>query len=165
MFILGIDPRNDQTRRVGIARKEFDQLQDGRKDVEPDIIVLHNAFWTLFNMAMNGSRTEDQAMANGVLLPLSFIREYSNQLKGLAHRVRETFPTTPVLIHTAAMVRHDAYTGHTEGKRAWINRLFIDQLNQASRQVCFPVDCILYKIGSPRNLFHLVLLSNACMYR
>ena len=152
MFILGVDPRSNQIGRVGIARKEFDQLQDGKEGVEPDIVVLHNTHWTLLNMASDGSGTTDQAMANGALLPLSFIREYSNQLKGLAHRVRETFPTTPVLIHTAAMVRHDAYTGHTEGKRAWINRLFIDQLNQASRQVCFPVDCILYKIGSPRNI-------------
>ena len=139
MFIVGIDQRQDPVSRVEAARKQFDKLQRGNGEggevIEPDLIVVHNTHWTLLNMGSSGSITEDLQMAAGAILPQKFMREYIIQLKALSRSVRDAFPSVPVLMHTAAMVRHDVATGHTEGKRAWINRLFIDQLNQASRQV------------------------------
>lgn len=86
-------------------------------------------------MGSDGTLTSDLPMSEGKLLPHTFLKDYMGQLKHLSGLVRNAFPTVPVLMHTAAMVRHDVSTGHTEGKRAWINRVFIDQLNQASRQV------------------------------
>ena len=146
MFIVGVDSRqnDDLVTRVQAARSRYDELQQVNRshvsssqamDREPDLIVIHNTHWTLLNMGLNGSSLADLPMSEGSLLPRSYLVGYMEQLKYLSRLVREAFPTAPMLMHTAAMVRHDVTTGHTEGKRAWINRLFIDQLNQASRQV------------------------------
>ena len=138
MFILGIDPRQPDSSRVEVrvtaARRQFSELM-GNSSFQPDIIVLHNAHWTLLNMASENNPTTDMDMASASSLPASYIASYMEQFAHLAHLVRIDFPDTPITLHTAAMVRHDVSTGHTEGKRAWVNRLFIEQLNEAGREV------------------------------
>ncbi len=120
MFILGVDPRQDASsnieNRVAQARKQFDELLGGAHQAEqqqqPDVIVLHNAHWTLLNMATEGSPTEDMEMSGAPMLSEAFMHTYMESLARLVQLVRAAFPETVMVMHTAAMVRWVSGRGH-----------------------------------------------------
>lgn len=138
MYMMGIDGRQSPEQlpptRIGAARKQFDAQFDSKQ--EPDLIILHANHWTLkiLNEAWLGP--QDLLIAAQPTLPLSYIHSFMENLTLAAREVRKHFPTSLIVYHTSAMVRHETESGRTtDGHRGWINRMFVSQLNQAGRYV------------------------------
>ena len=141
MFLLGVDlSKENPLGRIEYAKQQWTKLTCKHSQpcpdppAPPDIIVLHNIHWTLLHMSLD-ERHPHHNLGKEPILPPAFIEAFMHNLSSIAHSIRSAFPSSLMVMHTAIMPRHDYNTGLSDSKRAFINRIFIDQLNDAHRAV------------------------------